>query len=262
MKISIVTAYYNRRDLLINTLQSITKETYTSELEIIIVDDGSNVENNISDVNELFPTLDIRVLEIKQNFKWWINPCVPYNKGFRMITGDVVIIQNPECLHLGEIIKTVEENIEENKYLVFGCYMINNKQTNEVKLLTNSDTYIDDIKSIITPMNNICVRNPHEESWYQHSKYRNDKLHFCSAMMKSDLDELGGFDERFANGIGYDDREFLIRIARKNMNIISIDDPIVLHQFHTPSVYNPIPTKRNAVLMSTVLREKIIKANE
>ena len=56
MKISIVTAYYNRRQFLINTLNSILLETYDCELEIIVVDDASNIENDISDINTIFPS--------------------------------------------------------------------------------------------------------------------------------------------------------------------------------------------------------------
>jgi len=44
MKISIVMAYFNRRQLLLNTLKSIFQREYEHDIELIIVDDHS-VEN-------------------------------------------------------------------------------------------------------------------------------------------------------------------------------------------------------------------------
>ena len=54
--------------------------------------------------------------------------------------------------------------------------------------------------------------------WYQHSILNNRCLNFCTAITKKDLLELGGFDERFSNGLAYGDNEFILRITRKNMN--------------------------------------------
>lgn len=262
MKISIVTAYHNRKDLLINTLRSISLEKYDSELEIIIVDDGSTEENKLSDINGLFPTLNIHILDIEQSDKWWVNPCIPFNKGFELATGDVIIIQNPECLHMGNIIKTVEENIEENKYMVFGCYSINETETTNIKQLNFDDNYITRINKIIHPIQQRCARDSVHSSWYQHSIFRPELLHFCSAITKKDLDELGGFDERFAKGIAKDDREFIIRIKRKKMNITQINTPFVLHQRHNPTNYNTNLTQVNQILMNQILKENIIKAND
>ena len=56
MKISIVTAYYNRRQLLINTLKSIGKTSH-DDFEVIVVDDGSTEENKIGDLPNEFPFL-------------------------------------------------------------------------------------------------------------------------------------------------------------------------------------------------------------
>ena len=56
MKISIVTAYYNRRQLLINTLKSISKTSH-NDFEVIVVDDGSTEENKIDDLPNEFPFL-------------------------------------------------------------------------------------------------------------------------------------------------------------------------------------------------------------
>ena len=49
MKISIVMAYYNRRQLLINTLQSIMS-SFIKDIEVIVVDDFSKESERIEDL--------------------------------------------------------------------------------------------------------------------------------------------------------------------------------------------------------------------
>lgn len=231
MKISIVMTYYNRRKLLINTLHSITKSNYKGQLEIVIVNDAS--DDNIDDINAIFPSLDFKIINIKKSDKWWTNPCIPNNVGFYVASGDVIIIQNPECLHTGDIISNVELNIKNNKYLVLSCYSVCHDKTNlisKININLNTTSYFDAINNIILPIN--------PNKWYQHSVFRPGEINFCTAIMKNDLKDLGGFDERFAKGIAKDDREFILRIRKKNMDIELIDSPFVIHQWHGCTDYS------------------------
>jgi len=262
MKISIVTAYHNRKKQFLSTLNSIKYQKYQGDLEIVVVDDNSNDENKISDINVLFPTLNIKLIEIKEEDKWWINPCIPFNIGFKQSTGDVIIIQNPECLHMGQIIQNTIDNIEDNKYLVYGCYAINKEESNKINELNFDDNYISNINRIITPIQNRCAFDGQHSAWYQHSIHRPELLNFCSAITRKDLlEDLGGFDERFANGIAKDDREFVLRIKRKRMKITQIDNPFVLHQQHNPTIYRPELTRINNIIYNKVQSENIIKVN-
>lgn len=62
MKISIVTAYHNRKQLFYNTLKSISKSS-VKDIEVIVVDDGSNEEHRLEDLTQEFPYLKIIRLE-------------------------------------------------------------------------------------------------------------------------------------------------------------------------------------------------------
>jgi GT2 family glycosyltransferase len=55
--------------------------------------------------------------------------------------------------------------------------------------------------------------------------------------MKTDLDKVGGFDERYAKGISYDDDDFLYRVNDKGLSIKIVNDPFVIHQYHPPFTY-------------------------
>ena len=71
--------------------------------------------------------------------------------------------------------------------------------------------------------------------WYNHPIYRPVAYHFLAAIMKKDLDELNGFDERYAYGCGYDDAELIQRIKHNGMDIIIYpyeNNPFIIHQYH------------------------------
>lgn len=216
MKISLVTAYHNRKELFYNTLKSIQYYGH-DDIEIIVVDDGSDENHILTTINDDFD-LNINIIRIEPENKWWKNPCIPFNLGFEKATGDVIILQNPECLHYGDIISYVKDNIEENKYLNFGCYSINElllKKINKIDFTTNLTGQISDI---LFPMNFKAATFDGETGWYNHSIYRPRKLHFCSAITKKDLNKIGGFSEEYANGIGYDDDDFIYKIMKNNIN--------------------------------------------
>lgn len=257
-KISIVTAYYNRRKLFYNTLKTIEHSKYKDIVEIIVVDDCSNDNNKIDDFPELFD-LDIKVIRINKEDKWWMNPCIPFNIGFKNSNCDIIIMQNPECLHFGDIIEYTLNNIKENLYLNFACYSIDGFKTNIINSLDFDNDYINKVGKEIYPTVNRSVMRDGETAWYNHSIYRPHMLHFCSAIMKKDLDELGGFDERYANGIAYDDNDFLLRIQRKKMNIKMVDNPFVIHQYHGNTQYGEKQhyVRKNYIIYDNVLKNKI-----
>lgn len=255
MKISIVTSYFNRKNLLINTLKSISKTNHT-DFEFIIVDDASNEENRIEDLSIKFPF--VKIIRVEPENKWYINPCVPFNLGFKNATGDIVIIQNPECLHTSDIVSYVNDNLKENDYFVFGCYSLNEQNT---EYISNN---IENHKNIV--FNDFGARYDGDDAWYNHSLYRPVGYHFTSAIFRSKLVELNGFDERYSNGYGYDDNEFLHRL-KKICTIKLINNPLVLHQNHynlkgTKSSPTLKPTVDNSDLFhNTTLKENKIKVN-
>jgi GT2 family glycosyltransferase len=254
MKFSLVTAYYNRRELLLNTLYTISNSIHVNDLEVIIVDDASNDANRIDDVESLF-NFSIKVIRINQNDKWWKNPCIPFNIGFNSASGENIIIQNPECLHVGDIIDIVNKKLKKNTYINFGCYSVNNHITNKIsKIRLNNSICTASLLNILEPFNNKSTINDGEVGWYNHSKHKPSNLHFCSAIRNDDLRSLGGFDERYSQGIAYDDNEFLLRIKRKGIEIIPTDDPFVVHQYHGTTNYtaNLDLVYRNLSLYKTI----------
>jgi glycosyltransferase involved in cell wall biosynthesis len=214
-RISIVVAYFNRQGLLDSTLESI-HASEVKDYELIIVDDASDI-----------PVVcdEAKIIRIEKKDKWWHNPCVPYNMGFKAATGDIVVIQNPECYHVGDVLAFVRDNAKLNRYLSFSCYALNRNDTWQ---LHHGEFPV--IKDRV-------YKHPENNGWYNHPIHRPVMFHFCSAIMRDDLMQLRGFDERYAEGIGYDDDDFAARIKKRKMMLNIVEEPYVLHQFHEPMSY-------------------------
>ncbi len=214
--------YYNRKQLLINTLFSISKSSMINETEIIIVDDASNYLNRLDDIHLIFPRLNIKLYRFEPYEKYWICPVIPHNKSISIAESDIIIIQNPECYHIGDIILDTYNRIKYNDYIVYACYSLNEDKTDYITKNIMINRLIDNIEFLYTE----------KSIWYQHSLYNNRCLNFCVSIYKKDFIDLEEFDERYAYGYAYADNDFIDRIRTKKMNILQIDDPFVVHQFH------------------------------
>jgi GT2 family glycosyltransferase len=236
--ISIIMAYHNRRQLLINTLRSISYNNQgKDDFEIIIVDDASDKEHLIGDLPGKFPELHIFVIRLAPKDKKHLNPCITYNIAFNFIRGDIVLYQNTECLHVGDILGIIRAYVKKGTHFTFAVYSVNwrlQEKLNKIEVFNETN-----IRRVLLPMvgfkenwtdGDIC--------WYNHSNYRRAFGSFIWAMTRADLEEMNGFDERYAYGFAFDDAEFTVRLARKKMFIRYSDMPFAVHQFHIPSDYN------------------------
>lgn len=231
MKISIVTAYHNRKQQFINTLKTIKNSKQINNVELIVVDDCSSEEHKLDDIIHEYPF--VKLITVNVSDRWYINPCVPFNKAINEANGDIIVIQNPECLHVGDILDNIVNNINDNLYLTYGVYSINKEITNYITDLPYDNEYIDKmILAQISPIHNAMYVSEGQFGWYQHSKYRPAAYHFVSAITKKNMDLLNGFDEKYAFGIGFDDDELLHRIKLLGLEVKMVDEPFAIHQWH------------------------------
>lgn len=255
MKFSFVMTYWNRKMQLINTLNSIErlyKGKY--DYEIIIVDDASDENERIEDLQNIYEELKVYRINDKEKGNR-LNPSIPYNYGFMKSTGSIIVIQNPENIHIGNVLKSIEENIENGKYLTYGCYSATKEQTEKF----NEAKSQKEILEIINPLFSGSFKGIFQNGWYNHSKYRPAEYHWLSAITKNDLFKIGGFDEVYAAGTSFDDDDFLFRIKQIYRTKI-IDMPFCIHQFHNHPALNP-NYEKGQIINKTLFKEATMKPN-
>jgi len=232
MKYSILMPYYRRPDHLHNTLVSFDHHYKgRNDVEIIIIEDIKNNENsednrNLRDVVSSFGNLDITILvsEVKDN----CNPAPLYNEGGKIARGKFIVITNPECFHEVNILNGLDRTFDFNsdKYIICGC--------RNVGMYPRRIEHFSDF-------------DYQHINWYQHSEHRDSGLHFCTAISKYHWDLIGGFDERFGQGIDFDDNDFISMIQDSSLLIENRDELITVHQRHDKdsTVFGELATEEN-----------------
>ncbi len=223
--ISIAMSYINRRRLLIETLKSIIRSAY-KDIEVIAVDDASDENERIEDLKEDFPFL--RVIRVEKEEKWYVSGSMPWNRAIANVRGDIVMMQNPECLHVHDVLSYVAKAVNDSNYISISAYSLDEKLT---EILPSRDNLLDYFKTL---------PQQHVEDyigWYNHSKYNDTYYPFCAALTRKNMDEIGGFDERYAAGVGFEDNDFVNRITRMGLKKVISDDVSVIHQWH-PKIYD------------------------
>jgi len=214
---SIIMPYYNRDCLNITLLSFTILYPQRNDYEVVIVEDQKNI-NNIEYHNKLLEIIDRynKIINIKlvANDLNTYNPARAFNLGVSNASGKYLILTNPECAHIGNILDYADRYMTESIYTVFGCLLVDCANTNETKY------------------DKVIFHS--RDFWYQHSLHRNAQYHFCSCILRDLYLKIGGFDEGYSKtgGIGYEDNDFVLTVKRNNIPIKSIDDPYVYHISH------------------------------
>lgn len=223
--VSIVMTYFERKQQTERTLESFVYHGYFENVEIIIVDDGS-IKEPLATVR--IPSgLNVKTIYLDPKKKWYSNPCIPFNVGFKNASGKIVILQNAECFHFHNIIEHAIKNMKEKHYLVYSCLSISENIYNFYNKLEN---FPEVLKNTVFPDRKSSSLG--DFGWYCHSIFNPRALHFCSAISRTDLKKLKGFDRHYAKGICFDDDEFLHRVTKLCDTIKIVDEYSVIHQWH------------------------------
>ena len=213
--LSIIMTSHNRSKQVYFTLQTI-QNSKNKNVQVILIDDSTTDKVDTSVLKNF--DIWITLISIKNENKIWVNPCVNYNIGFSFIEGEKVIIQNSEVCHVGDVCEFIKDNLSDNKYLVFDVRAVADFDGNE--RVYNS--YYDD-DTLFFALNKLSIyRTNTPNGWYQHSFYCPKNYHFLTAIMKKDLEIVGGFSLDYSFAGSYDDDDLIMKIKMLNLDIINI----------------------------------------
>lgn len=208
--ISIVYPIKNRRVLFENTLQSIYR--YLSDIdfdfEIIITDSGSN-DNIEETIKNWKNKLDIKYIKYTyKNLQPFHNPAFGINLGIQLAKYNSVILSFPEVQHVTNAIVQFKKHVGSN--VLARVYDLD-PQGQRYRLLYGSDTA---------------------------ERKDNPGFYFLAMYNKTDFFSIGGIDEIYMNGIGYEDKDFGLRFNKARLKFTIDDNIIGEHQWHSREYQN------------------------
>lgn len=204
MKYSFLLPYFNRAVQFRETLKTFrTFYGARNDWELIVVVDAKSPD--IPDIS------GFRALVLTQKVPT-SNPCQSYNKAALAAMGDIFIVTNPEVRHDTDILAGLDAifAVNSNAYVVCACEALDRKGRHFM--------------------------------WYQHSQRRNCCYHFCTAITRPNWFHVGGFDERYADGIAYDDNDFRESVRAAGLDFVMRDDLKTTHLWH-PKPHLELPNK-------------------
>ena len=246
-KVSIILPYYNRKDLIINTLKSFEYFYHNKNIEVIIVDDCSADEHRLDG----FLNFNLNIKLIRLENKNGVNPCYPYNVGVKESSGDILILTSPETFHTTNMFDISDNfnGLDDDTCLLFSVFCLTDKTL--INNILNEPIF--NLKLSLT---NFAVPNFYLNlgefgysynnrygSWYLHSIIKRSDLNFFMAITRNKFYDLSGFDERFRFGTGYDDDDFKDRLIETNSKFIYLDNAVAIHIDH--AIVNNLPPTTN-----------------
>ncbi len=242
--ISIVMTASNRSKQTYFTLDTIAKSSIKN-IHLVIVDDSVHDPITVKKLGTYPFSIDF--IQINRANKYWHNPCVNYNIGFKFIKGSKVIIQNAEVCHIGDICAHVANQVNDGEYHVFDAAAVHNLECNEM-IYNSSGTYDELVK-----------RNELYFMWYQ-GRSRICNYHFCTALTKNTFDKVNEFSYDYAFGSDYDDDDFLLKVIASECTIKNIFNDeyniMGIHLYHVRAQqsWNPNSVEANKSILDTKKR--------
>jgi len=114
LKFSIIIPVYNRPQEIEELLQSLTKQTFTKDFEVLVIEDGSTLKS--VEIVTKFEAL----LNIKYYFKENSGAGASRNFGMELATGNYFIILDSDCIIPSHYLEAVDNALDENYTDAFG----------------------------------------------------------------------------------------------------------------------------------------------
>ncbi len=212
--------YIDRAPQLWNTLLSYVHfYKGRQDFEIIIIEDPKQTHEQRIEMTKVVKRfsndLFIRVIPSKTIT---YNPASHYNLGVDAAWGKFIILTNPECMHSVDVLKGFEYHDNEG-YIICSC-------RNRKSIVDYPQTYEGIILQKIWG----------EPDWYHHSKAQRAPYHWCTQISKENYLLIGGFDEKYSDGIAFEDLDFLDKVRRSRMRMHFKDNLITVHQQHNKMI--------------------------
>ena len=230
MKVSLILSSFKRANLLRLGLSSILRFKPEFPLEILVVNDGLKDDTEMVCNQFREKGLDIKYIFSGQRhmdgiIKWRVSGFA-LNIGLKQSTGDIIVLSCPEIHHLNNALFTIASTVEISPK---GIVIPNHLYFDRAQTVTNYLLGLTDeqLQSAVVDKD-LLVGGHHNDEWS-----RGNIMPFCMGIRKSEIMEIGGYDEDFTGYAG-DDNDFCERLIAKGLTYVRVAGQVV-HLFHEGS---------------------------
>lgn len=220
-KVSVIISTYNGDRHLVESVGSITNQTF-SDFELIIVDDGST--DRTRDLLNTFHDPRIRVLTNQQNF----GIALSQNRAVSTATGEYLALMDHDDISLPHRLETQVDFLD--SYPTTGMLSTNSVNIDKDNHVTSEARYPTD--EIEFAWNTLILGCPN--------------VHTTLMIRKSEFDRTGGYGDQFRFACDYD----LISRLILTTKAAHLDEPLVKWRAHASSVSRD----KNDALMAEAAR--------
>jgi glycosyltransferase involved in cell wall biosynthesis len=213
--ISIIIPVFNREKLIIDTLISITEQSYKN-FECIVIDDGST-DDTVSVVKE-YASKDsrIKIYKIPSYFKKTATVCRNY--GYTLSKGDYI------CWFDSDDIMPKDSLLDRVNLLFNSSYDF---------ILGRMMNFYDDVNNLFDEKKSILQASTTNPA----SEYITGRFWFQTSIPLFKKSFLNKFKKHFDENLTFhDEAEFYIRILLSSPNFSSVDSVVTLRRIHSNSV--------------------------
>lgn len=212
IKYSIQFPYLHRTDQLYNTLLSYSVHyADRDDYEIVVWVDGKNTELQLCAFRDIVGKFDLP-LRWEMGTGQYQEASYHRNAMAKSTNAEYLILTSPEIVHVSDILSGLDQILDGTpQYVVCAC---------------------ESAKEKIGKLSKINQKFWKHHMWYQHSQHNNRQFHFCTCLKRDDYFRIGGFDTDYAEGVAYDDNDFIDRVRLSDLQIVNADHLLTVHQWH------------------------------
>jgi hypothetical protein len=235
--ISFIYPHKDRSDLFLVNLESLLRQS-DIDFEIVTIDNSDNPGGWVAAVEE-YRKKGLRIKAaivdptrspfFKRRYDGHVNPSAIQNFAFKMCEGDVIVLSSPEVINATTNVQKIREyfkNPEHVNHFLYGW--LDERPKEMVASEVEKGISVSTIKSICKEnLSKRSARCRHED--FQAYQY------YLGAMKRSNFALLGGIDEKYMAGVGWEDIDFGRRVQLIGMKCVLNDSVAGIHLAHDRS---------------------------
>lgn len=234
-KLSIIISSKNRLALFKRTLYSIANRPPSVPFELVVVDEDSTDdilgELRKYDFEWKFIKVDMDGFTKQTGYtKYYNSPCLCYNLGWKHSEGDLICLMGNEIIPLDQCFHWLVADLPKSQYswVVSTCLDLRGpalRRLDEYGTNINYHTYVDSLPYRLSDGGAVQNRVPN----------------YLSIFTRNIWEKTGGMDERYINGIGCEDADFMRKCFALPGFQYYQSQAVALHQNHNgPSHLGPL----------------------